>query len=278
MRSMPLVAVLQFPGSNCEYETARAVAGAGMDPRIFRWNQTRELRDADPDAYVIPGGFSFQDRVRAGAVAAKEIVMDIVFDASGGGRPVLGICNGAQILVESGMVPGLKRGSVESSLASNHVSGRSGYLSRWVFLRSATEAGKACPWLSGMGCDPLPLPIAHAEGRFVFREGDDRTADEAAALLYCDENGLESPRYPVNPNGSVRNLAGIMNPGGNVLAMMPHPERALWLRQLPPWMPGEWGDRRREAAAGDVTRCCDGPGAVFFESLARHFQVVGRDV
>ncbi len=267
-----MVAVIQFPGSNCEYETKRAIKNSGMDSFIYRWNQWQELRDSLPDAYVLPGGFSFQDRVRAGAVAAKERIMDLVFTEAAEGKPLLGICNGAQILVESGLVPGWERGRIESALAANHITGRSGYLSRWVFLHVASKAQRICPWLGNTGNGVIPLPIAHAEGRFVFSEENRGRASKSAALKYCDEEGIESSDYPINPNGSFLNLAGIMNDRGNVLAMMPHPERAFWLWQLPPFLPGEWGDRRDQSfrsGSYDVTK---GPGSLFFTSLTDYFR------
>ncbi|MCD4702378.1 MAG: phosphoribosylformylglycinamidine synthase I [Candidatus Aegiribacteria sp.] len=272
MKSVPLVAVIQFPGSNCEYETSRAVQNSGMDSCIYRWNQWQELRDGRPDAYILPGGFSFQDRVRAGAVAAKEKIMDLVFSEAADGKPVLGICNGAQILVESGLVPGWERGRIESALAANHISGRSGYLSRWVFLHATTKAQRICPWLGKTGNGIMPLPIAHAEGRFVFSEENHYRASNSAALKYCDEKGIESSDYPVNPNGSFLNLAGIMNDRGNVLAMMPHPERAFWMWQLPPFIPGEWGNRRNQSLHSDSFAATKGPGSFFFKSLEDHFR------
>jgi phosphoribosylformylglycinamidine synthase subunit PurQ / glutaminase len=272
MTSTPLVAVIQFPGSNCEYETSRVLRTAGLASNIYRWNQWQEIRDSLPDAYVLPGGFSFQDRVRAGAVAAKERILDLVFSEAADGKPVLGICNGAQILVESGLVPGRESGKIESALAANHISGRSGYLSGWIFLRTTLKAQRTCPWLGRSGDGVLPLPIAHAEGRFVFPEEDRGSVSEYAALNYCDEKGIESAEYPVNPNGSQFNLAGIMNDRGNVLAMMPHPERAFWIWQLPPWIPGVWGDRREIAEKSGSCFSEMGPGSLFFLSLADHFR------
>ncbi|MEN8208958.1 MAG: phosphoribosylformylglycinamidine synthase I [Candidatus Fermentibacteria bacterium] len=272
MKSVPLVAVIQFPGSNCEYETARVIRDSGMNDRIYRWNQWRELKDSRPDAYVLPGGFSFQDRIRAGAVAAKERIMDMVFSEAADGKPVLGICNGAQILVESGMVPGWERGRIESALAANHISGRSGYLSRWIFLRASDRAQQICPWLGLAGNRVIPLPIAHAEGRFVFSEENHARAESSAALKYCDDKGIESSDYPVNPNGSFLNLAAVMNDRGNVLAMMPHPERAYWLWQLPPWIPGEWGDKRGQLLGSGSYAAAEGPGSLFFKSLADFFR------
>jgi len=275
MRNVPLVAVIQFPGSNCEYETAAAVRASGPDARVFRWNQLRELTDASPDAFVLPGGFSFQDRVRAGAVGAKERIMDVVVRMAEAGTPVLGICNGAQILVESGLVPGWRPGAVQAALAANHVSGRSGYLSRWVFLR-ATDAGRTrCPWLSRMGDRVVPVPIAHAEGRFVFPAEVPDRIPECAALVYCDVDGVESAAYPVNPNGSTANLAAIMNPRGNVLAMMPHPERACRMWQVPRATPGAWGDARAELDGDPGLSAAGGPGALVFDGLARSLGIGG---
>jgi phosphoribosylformylglycinamidine synthase subunit PurQ / glutaminase len=267
-----LVAVIQFPGSNCEYETLRAAAVSGLDARIFRWNQIQELRDSAPDAFVLPGGFSFQDRVRAGAVAAKEKMMDFVFGSAEDGKPVLGICNGAQVLVESGMVPGWEMGRIQAALAANHITGRSGYLSRWVFLKARNSAVVKSPWLSSVGDDVIPMPIAHAEGRFVFNEEDVPRLQGVEALVYCDAEGVERPGYPVNPNGSTHNLAAISNEAGNVLAMMPHPERAFWLWQLPPWIPGKWGDRSWDARSSGNIHDSLGPGYLLFRSLALHFE------
>ena len=271
--SAPLVAVIQFPGSNCEYETAGVIRESGMRAGIFRWNQWKELTDASPDAFILPGGFSFQDRVRAGAVGAKERIMDLVVERAGEGVPVLGICNGAQILVESGLVPGWEPGNVQTALAANHIEGRSGYLSRWTFLKVAPSANAATPWLSLLAGRIIPIPIAHAEGRFVFLEEDAVRIADCAALVYCDESGNESPEYPVNPNGSACNLAGIMNPAGNVLAMMPHPERAFRLWQVPIPTAGEWGDLRTGMNHDPAIATAGGPGELFFRGLAHSLGV-----
>lgn len=271
MKPLPLVAVIQFPGSNCEYETAAAVRASGMDASVFRWNQHREIDEASPEAFILPGGFSFQDRVRAGAVGAKERIMDTVIRMAGAGAPVLGICNGAQILVESGLVPGWSPGTVQASLAANHVRGRSGYLSRWVYLHAAGDSWSRCPWLSDVRDGVLPVPIAHAEGRFVFRAEDLPGVGDCAALAYCTPDGVDSPEYPVNPNGSASNLAGIMNPEGNVLAMMPHPERAFWMWQVPHAVQGEWGRARARLDGTPALRTAHGPGSLFFHGLASWF-------
>lgn len=265
----PLVAVVRFPGSNCEFETARALHTCGMTGRIYNWNQIDSASGRECSAWVLPGGFSFQDRVRAGAVAARERIMDVVFRDAGRGRPVLGICNGAQILVESGLVPGWRPGAVEASLAGNLAPGRTGYLSRWVFLRAEPSGIRKCPWLMGLEEGPIPVPIAHAEGRFVFRGSDVSRAEGLAVLKYTTAAGEPASSWPENPNGSAFAAAGVMNPAGNVLAMMPHPERAVHLHHVPPGLPGPWGELRRVRGAAFEP----GPGAAFFTGLARFLEV-----
>ena len=115
---MVCVAVVQFPGSNCESETCQALRAAGAEASIVRWNVARQ-EWARYDAFVLPGGFSYEDRVRAGAIAAKHAVLDEIASAADAGKPVLGVCNGAQILVEAGLVPGLVPGQVEVALGPN---------------------------------------------------------------------------------------------------------------------------------------------------------------
>lgn len=265
----PGVAVIQFPGSNCEYETALALDEAGLEGRIVRWNASPGSL-ASCHAYVLPGGFSYQDRIRAGAVAAKDGVMDAVCSMASAGKPVLGICNGAQILVESGLVPGWQPGRIEAALASNLSPGRTGYYADWIFTRTAGGSARS-PWLCACDESPIPLPVAHAEGRFLFPRGttlDDLENAGTPALTYCMPGGEPAVDWPCNPNGSSFSLAGILDPAGGVLAMMPHPERARWLWQVPPGLPGPWGEKRRRSSGADAIRE-PGPGSVFFASLAR---------
>lgn len=269
------VAVIQFPGSNCEYETARAVARSGLEASIIRWNSGAGLSKGF-EACVLPGGFSFQDRIRAGAVAAKEPVMEAVSEMADRGVPVLGICNGAQILVESGLVPGWVPGRVEACLAANHIPGRSGYLSSWIFVKADAPARRS-PWLCRIPDGPFPLPIAHAEGRFVFPAGvsaGSLAESGNIGLTYCRSDGSAAGGVPWNPNGSSFDLAGILNSSGNVLAVMPHPERARMLWQVPPVLGGEWGEARRSAGPGTID--APGPGAAFFDSLAAALGVGAR--
>src|SRR5262249_23967431 len=128
------VAVLQFPGVNCEAESERALATAGLDPVRVPWTAPATALEKF-DAFVLPGGFSYQDRVRAGAIAARHAFVDTVRERAGDGVPVLGLCNGAQVLVEAGLVPATRAGELGAALAPNRMPGRSGYLARWVFLR-----------------------------------------------------------------------------------------------------------------------------------------------
>ena len=261
------VAIIQFPGVNCEYETAEAVRSAGIEAALFRWNEDPGLLE-ECRAVILPGGFSYQDRIRAGVVAAKDTIMEKVSDLAKAGRPVLGICNGAQVLVESGLIPGIHWERVDLALAPNVMADRIGYYCSWVFLRNE-ESG--CVWTRGFGKEEVvPVPIAHAEGRFV--SDDEKLLEEMKkngqiVLRYCTSRGEIEDAFPVNPNGSMESMAGVCNRKGNVLAMMPHPERATWLRQVPEDIPDGWG-RKRRSAAGDIGRMdTEGPGRRFFSSL-----------
>jgi phosphoribosylformylglycinamidine synthase len=262
------VAIIQFPGVNCEYETARAVRAVGLEAELFRWNEDPHLLDPCL-AVVLPGGFSYQDRIRAGVVAAKDRIMGKVSELAAAGRPVLGICNGAQVLVEAGLIPGIHWERIDLALAPNVMEDREGYYCTWVYLRNE---GGPCLWTKRFGdSEVIPVPVAHAEGRFVTIDSDvleEMRAQGQIALSYCTDAGLVDERFPVNPNGSVMNIAGVCNREGNVLAMMPHPERASWLRQVPEDLGGVWG-RKRIRSSGDWEGLeGEGPGLGFFSSLA----------
>jgi phosphoribosylformylglycinamidine synthase I len=204
-------AVVVFPGSNCDADAQHVlseVAGIATD---FVWHTQSDL--AGYDAIVLPGGFSHGDYLRSGAVAAVAPVMAAVRDAAERGVPVLGICNGFQVLLESGLLPG----------AMLHNAGID-FRCEWVHLR--TESTRTAFTNAAAVDDVLRLPIAHGEGNYhappdlLARLQD----EDRVVFRYCDENGQPAPG--ANPNGSVDDIAGICNEARNVVGLMPHPERA----------------------------------------------------
>jgi phosphoribosylformylglycinamidine synthase len=207
-------AVIRFPGSNCDADAlhvARDVV-AGSRGR-FVWHKEHEL-PPDVDAVIVPGGFTYGDYLRAGAMAARSNVMGAVKRFAERGGPVLGICNGFQILCEAGLLDG--------ALARN-ASLR--FECRDVFLR---VEGKPTPFTARIPAGRiLRVPIAHAEGRFLHPEVEALEAEGRVVFRYVDEAGAAAGEgQPANPNGSVRGIAGIANRRGNVVGLMPHPERA----------------------------------------------------
>ncbi len=262
---MSRIAVVVFPGTNCHLETAAAVRAAGGEPQLVRWN-VGYAEATGFDGYVLPGGFAYEDRVRAGAIAAKHDILDAVAEAAAAGRPVLGVCNGAQILVESGLVPGLDPGHVQVALAPNAARGWSGYYCEWIHVRGIDTP---CFYTAA---EAVPMPIGHGEGRFtgdpdLFGELERRGQ---VALRYVDAEGRAARGFPVNPNASLGDAAGLCNAAGNVLALMPHPERAAWLYQVPEGLQGAWGQRRRQAEQGEGGGLrAEGPGLALYTSLVR---------
>ncbi len=225
------IAIIQFPGSNCERETMLAVKRAGMVPEEFLWNQSKE-KLADYDGYIIVGGFSYEDRGRAGIIAALDPVMKILAEQSNFGKPILGICNGAQILVETGLVPGLENNKLAMSLTDNKrmrdgVVLGTGYYNDWVHMRVSDHFQYNAFTRFLKPTDILKLPVAHGEGRFVIPSAllHEMQENGLNVFQYCDEKGQVIDQFPVNPNGSINNIAAVSNKAGNVMAMMPHPER-----------------------------------------------------
>jgi phosphoribosylformylglycinamidine synthase subunit PurQ / glutaminase len=227
------IAIIQFPGSNCERETMLAVKRAGMEPVEFLWNEAAE-KLMDFAGYIIVGGFSYEDRSRSGAIAALDPIIKILRAQSEVGKPVLGICNGAQILVETGLVPGLENHQVGMALTDNkrvrdgQVLG-TGYYNAWINMRLADEFQYNAFTRFLTPKDILHVPIAHGEGRFVIPPGLllEITANGLGLFQYCDAEGKITDEFPVNPNGSTNNIAAVSNKAGNVMAMMPHPERTI---------------------------------------------------
>ncbi len=225
MSHVPRIAVILFPGTNDHENSQLAAQAAGMRADIVRWNDARDL--AAYDGFLLPGGWSYEDRIRAGVIAAKTEIMARI---RAQGKAVLGVCNGAQILVESGMIPGLS-GKVEMALAPNRNPRIGGYYCTWTHMLPVGTCAFATK-----GEAVIRIPVAHGEGRFVTREPgliERLWRDNQVVFQYCTAAGEVVDAFPVNPNGSTQAIAGICNREGNVLAMMPHPERASWMRQVP---------------------------------------------
>jgi len=228
---MKKIAVIMFPGNNCEEETARAVRAVGMKADILRWNDTKNLDTYD--GYILPGGWAYEDRIRAGVIAAKDPVMKIIKKESNAGKVVLGICNGCQVLIESGIIPGLQN-KVEMALAPNINPFITGYYCTWVKIKNYSKRKTAFN-LTIEDDEILQIPIAHAEGRFITKDKvliQQLLKNDQLLFRYCDSAGNIMDKFPINPNGSIINIAGITNKKGNVLAMMPHPERSTWMHQV----------------------------------------------
>ena len=202
------VAVVRFPGSNCEPEACRAVERAGGEA-VYAWHRDTELPQVD--AVLLPGGFSYGDYLRSGAIARFSPVMEAIRRHAAEGSPVLGICNGFQILCEAGLLPG--------ALVRNAALK---YLSRPVDVRiERTDTPFTSAYRPG---EVIRIPIGHGDGRYVAPEAllDELEARQQIVLRYAGEaTGDPLP----NPNGSLRDIAAVCNPQGNVVGMMPHPER-----------------------------------------------------
>ncbi|KZR69080.1 Phosphoribosylformylglycinamidine synthase 1 [Prochlorococcus marinus str. MIT 1313] len=196
------IGVVVFPGSNCDRDVRWAAQGCLNIPTRFLWHETRDLNGLD--AVVLPGGFSYGDYLRCGAIARFAPVLESLVEFVARGGRVLGICNGFQVLTELGLLPG--------ALTRNR--------SLHFICEDAllTVESNRTPWLMGhKRKDSLTLPIAHGEGRY-------QCSDETLCQLQDDD--AIALRYVNNPNGSVADIAGITNKTGNVLGLMPHPERA----------------------------------------------------
>jgi phosphoribosylformylglycinamidine synthase subunit PurQ / glutaminase len=205
------VAVITFPGSNCDYDLYKAVKQVGGEA-TFVWHRDRGLDGFD--AVMLPGGFSYGDYLRAGAIARLSPVMEDVAAFARDGGPVLGVCNGFQILCEAGLLPGALVRNASLRFESRDV--LLGVERADTLFTSDYEGGRL-----------LRIPIAHGEGNYEADEGTlARLEDEGRVVFrYVDSSGAATA--DANPNGSARNIAGILNEAGNVLGMMPHPERAM---------------------------------------------------
>ena len=231
MSSVANIAIVQFPGSNTERETIMACHRVGLNPVEFLWNEPPKKLPSF-DGYIIVGGFAYEDRSRAGVIAALDPIMKQIKVESKKGKPVLGICNGAQILVESGLVPGLENHRVGIALTDNkrvksgHVLGV-GYYNTWANLQMSGPSDRCAFTRHLKSGDFINIPLAHGEGRFIIPNEllEKMISNNQTVFRYCDDEGNVVDEFPTNPNGSMHNLAAVCNAQGNVMAMMPHPER-----------------------------------------------------
>jgi phosphoribosylformylglycinamidine synthase subunit PurQ / glutaminase len=232
----PRVCILRTAGTNCDKETAYAFERAGSLPVFVHINRLleRERALSEFQILVIPGGFSYGDDIAAGKILANELkgrLADGVRTLVSKGRLVIGICNGFQVLVKSGFLPGNASLRQEVSLILND---SAKFEARWTYLKK--EKGR-CVWTRELAA-VIYLPVAHGEGKFVARDQavQDRLVHNGQVVFrYCDERGNQTDAYPFNPNGSSGNIAGICDETGQILGLMPHPERHVRSHQHPRW-------------------------------------------
>jgi phosphoribosylformylglycinamidine synthase subunit PurQ / glutaminase len=203
------VAVIRFPGSNCDQDAYHSLRDDVAVDAAYVWHEDTSLDGFD--AVFLPGGFSYGDYLRCGAMASRAPIMEEVARFAKEGRPIIGACNGFQTLCEAGLLPG--------ALLLNEAQK---FVCRDVFLRAENRTSF---WTEGVD-QILRIPIAHGEGRYVCDEETLKRLQEGNQIAFRYVNQDGRPTAEANPNGSVDNIAGVLNEKGNVLGLMPHPERA----------------------------------------------------
>ena len=238
------VLVMRVGGTNCDAETKRAIGELDAEVEVLHFNEVVKCDNLlEYDALVFPGGFSYGDYVRAGAIWATGTLTKLRKDLKqfvDEERPILGICNGFQVLVEAGLLPGFESISEvpEATLATNIPIG---YRCKWVYLRH--EGSGNCIFTRSIPKGSvLHIPVAHGEGRFLFSKEKEKKYlqklydNDQLIFRYCSRDGeYPNGEFPINPNGAFHDIAGICTPSGTVFGLMPHPERAFYGWQLPDW-------------------------------------------
>ncbi|MDQ6929304.1 MAG: phosphoribosylformylglycinamidine synthase I [Candidatus Eremiobacteraeota bacterium] len=247
------VAVLVYPGTNSEDETLRVLQAVGVNAHLVHWNRADSL--ASFDAFVLPGGFAYEDRIRAGAVAAHDRMTDAVIEGAQKGKLVLGICNGAQVLLEAGLVPGT--GPVRRPTAAftrNAPLGK--FICRHVYIKLALDPQRSAMTAALARDAVIPAWAAHGEGRLAASDEQLSTIAGGGHVSFVYARADGGVDASATPNGSALGAAGLVNKEGNVLALMPHPERDAWNFNHP------------DRAAGGQPLAASG-GIVFFRSFAK---------
>lgn len=204
--------IVTFPGSNCDYDAFHAVTDALGEEAVYLWHKEHDLRGVD--VVILPGGFSYGDYLRAGAIARFSPIMREVVAHAQRGAPVLAVCNGFQIACEAGLLPGalLRNANLQ-------------FVSRWIHIRVVNASTSFTNQYDRN--DVLSIPIAHGEGRFTADPGTLRALEDDDRVVFRYVDARDRSAADANPNGSMNDIAGIVSSGGNVLGMMPHPERAV---------------------------------------------------
>ena len=252
----PKVLILRTAGTNCDWETASAFGLAGGIPVTAHVNELKagKVRLMDYAILVLPGGFSYGDDISAGRILANEIKGHLreLRGFIRSGRPVVGICNGFQVLVKAGLLPHTQSGEQVASFSTND---SSRFEARWVRLRINLQSQSL--FVKGLP-EMIELPVAHGEGKFVVKSPKVlETLKKTRSILmqYVNEEG-KFAGYPYNPNGSLFNIAAITNPEGNCLGLMPHPERFVTRFHHPNWT--------------RQTFCKEGVGLEMFRNAVKH--------
>ena len=245
----PPVLVIRAAGINCDEETMHCWRQAGAEPRLMHINELASHADRLDDFAIvtIPGGFSYGDDIAAGQILAQQFIGELAQPLQrlvnrGGG--VLGICNGFQVLVKAGLLPGGAEGRNQVTITYND---SAHFEARWVRLEVCTDR---CPFLRPTERRFLEMPIEHAEGRVVTRNDTvigDLQQTGRLAIRFVDENG-DPGHYPANPNGSSGGIAGLCDETGRIFGLMPHPDRAFEHTHHP-----QWTRRNREGPADGMT-------------------------
>ncbi len=236
------ILMLRAPGTNCDFETQVAfeMAGAEVDSALVSELIRKDKHLADYQILVSPGGFTYGDDISAGKILANEIRLRLgeeIRKFVEEGKLVMGICNGFQVLVKTGILPGFQTSGAQPVTLTSNDSGK--FECRWVYLK--VNGKSPCVFTRGM--QSMYIPVAHGEGKLVAEPGVVERLN--VVVQYADENGDTTAGYPYNPNGSIRNIAGICDDSGRVFALMPHPERFTRWTQHPRWTreaPRESGD------------------------------------